>query len=369
MIRFLPLKEITDSYGASIPAAIQRVLDSGWYLHGPEVEAFESEFADYVGSSYCIGVGNGLDALTLSLQAMKDYYEWPENSEVILPGFTFIATAEAVIRAGLIPVFADVDDNALLTVETASRVLSNRTKAIVPVHLYGRAVDMPALVSWAKCNDLCVLEDAAQAHGAVIAGRHVGSWGDMAAFSFYPGKNLGALGDAGAVTTDNADLANKVRVLANYGAERKYYHTTLGVNSRLDEIQAAVLRLKLKRLDADNMHRVQVARLYAQYIHNPHVLIPYNGCTDNSVYHIYAVRCNQRERLQSFLHENGIETLIHYPLALSEQQALKHYVSSSHTALPKSLAWAHTELSIPMSPLIKDEEVATVAAAINNFRP
>lgn len=369
MIRFLPLKDITDSYGASIPAAIQRVLDSGWYLHGPEVESFEREFADYVGSSYCIGVGNGLDALTLCLRAMKDYYEWPEFSEIIVPGFTFIATAEAVVRAGLIPVFADVDDNALLTVEGASRVLSNRTKAILPVHLYGRAADMPALVSWAKSNDLCVLEDAAQAHGSVIAGRRVGSWGDMAAFSFYPGKNLGALGDGGAVTTDNADLANKVRVLANYGAERKYYHSILGINSRLDEIQAAVLRLKLKRLDADNAHRVRVARLYAQYIQNPHVVIPYNGCTDNCVYHIYAVRCHEREKLQRYLHENGIETLIHYPLALSEQQALKHYVTLFHPVLPKSLTWARTELSIPMSPLMKDEDVATVAAAINSFRP
>lgn len=367
MIRFLPLKDITERFGASMTVAIQRVLDSGWYLHGPEVEAFEREFAEYIGCLHCVGVGNGLDALTLSLMAMKEYYNWPADAEVIVPGLTFIATAEAVVRAGLTPVFADVDENALLTVETVSRVHTPNTKAVIPVHLYGKAADMVSLMKWARSSQLRVLEDAAQAHGAKIDGRKVGQWGEMAAFSFYPGKNLGALGDAGAVTTDNADLAHLVAVLSNYGAERKYYHSYLGLNSRLDELQAAVLRLKLQKLDADNSRRVQLAKNYARLINNPLVKIPYNGDIEGSVFHIYALRCGLRDKLQKHLFEHGVETLIHYPLALSEQQALAPYFKDSNHLLNNSLAWAHSELSIPMSPLLTDEEVEIIAAAINAF--
>lgn len=367
MIPYLPLNAITASFGSAIGQAVQQVVKSGRYLHGEQVDAFEREFASFLGCRQVVGVANGLDALTLSLMAMKLRFGWAGGDEVIVPDLTFMATAEAVVRAGLTPVWADVDADALLSVESAETLLSPRTRAVIPVHLYGAAADMARLTAWADAHGLKVLEDAAQAHGAVSGGRHVGAWGTMAAFSFYPGKNLGALGDGGAIATDDGELAHVARVLANYGAERKYVHTLMGMNSRLDEIQAAVLRVKLRRLDSDNACRRHVAALYARLITNPAVAKPYAGRTDGSVFHIYPLRSSRRDALQAHLLESSVETLIHYPLTISEQPAFDYLRSIRPASTPHASEWAKTELSLPMHPLMKEKEVRTVCEAINRF--
>ena len=362
MIPFLPLKEINRSYGAELLSAVQRVVEGGWYLHGQETQAFEAEFAAYVSAAHCIGVANGLDALTLSLMAMKIYHGWDDGAEVIVPDMTFVATAQAVTRAGLQPVLADVDERALLTASLAERVRTDRTRAVVPVHLYGYAAPMAELCAWAESHGLSVLEDAAQAHGAAEGGRLTGSWGEMAAFSFYPGKNLGALGDGGAVTTGNGELASLVRTLANYGADRKYHHIYKGLNSRLDELQAAALRVKLRRLDADNNRRRHIAQIYAARIRHPQVLLPYGGDTAQSVFHIYPVRCCRRQELQLHLQRLGIETLCHYPLTVSQQPAF-----SLHADTPVARRWAAEELSLPISPVLSDDDALAVCRAVNSF--
>ena len=362
MIPFLPLKEINRSYGAELLSAVQRVVEGGWYLHGQETQAFEAEFAAYVDAAHCIGVANGLDALTLSLMAMKIYHGWDDGAEVIVPDMTFVATAQAVTRAGLQPVLADVDERALLTASLAERVRTDRTRAVVPVHLYGHAAPMAELCAWAEIHGLSVLEDAAQAHGAAEDGRLTGSWGEMAAFSFYPGKNLGALGDGGAVTTGNGELASLVRTLANYGADRKYHHIYKGLNSRLDELQAAALRVKLRRLDADNNRRRHIAQIYAAHVRHPQVLLPYGGDTAQSVFHIYPVRCCRRQELQLHLLRLGIETLCHYPLTVSQQPAF-----SLHADTPVARRWAAEELSLPISPVLSDDDALAVCRAVNSF--
>lgn len=362
MIPFLPLREINESFQPALSEKIDQVVRSGRYLHGEETAAFEEEFARYVGTAHCVGVGNGLDALTLSLLAMKLMYGWSGEAEVIVPDMTFFATYEAVTRAGLRPVLADVDDRALLTAETAERVRSPRTKAVVPVHLYGHAAPMEELNAWAGSYGISVIEDTAQAHGATAGGRRAGSLGKMAAFSFYPGKNLGAMGDGGAVTTDDGELATLVRMLANYGAAEKYRHELPGVNSRLDELQAAVLRVKLPRLDEDNERRRRVAAVYARHISHPAVRVPYGGDTAGSVFHIYPLRCDRRDALAAHLRSQGVETLKHYPLAVSEQPAVDIPVPA-----PCSLRWARTELSLPVSPLLTEREAMRVCRAINDF--
>lgn len=362
MIHFLPLKEINASFEPALSAKVGEVVRSGWYLHGEETAAFEEEFARYVGTAHCIGVGNGLDALTLSLLAMKIMYGWDADAEVVVPNMTFIATYEAVVRAGLCPVLADVDDRALLTVETAERVRTERTKAVIPVHLYGHVALMKELNAWAERYGISVLEDAAQAHGATADGRKAGCLGKMAAFSFYPGKNLGALGDGGAVTTDDDELATLVRMLANYGAAVKYRHELPGVNSRLDELQAAVLRIKLQRLDEDNERRRKVAAVYARNISNPDVRVPYDGETGDSIFHIYPLRCNHRDQLLAHLKKHGVEALKHYPLAVSEQPAVDININT-----PLSLQWARTELSLPISPLLTEDDALKVCKVINKF--
>lgn len=368
-ITYLPLDRLTASFQPYLGEAVQQVVSSGRYLHGAEVEAFENEFAAYVGRAYCIGVANGLDALTLSLMALKFKYAWRDGDEVIVPAMTFIATAEAVVRAGLNPVLADVDDAALLTVEAAERVRTRRTRAVLPVHLYGAVAPMPELMEWAESHAIFVVEDAAQAHGARAYGRRAGAWGIAAAFSFYPGKNLGALGDGGAVVTDDSALAYLVRSYANYGAVRKYVHTLLGINSRLDEVQAAVLRIKLHRLDADNERRRTLAAFYNSHLNHPDVSLPYGGHTDQSVFHIYPLRTSHRQALQQHLQREGIETLIHYPHALCDQPALSPWSPAESDTLPVARQWAATELSLPLHPLLTDSEVLQVCEAVNRFNP
>lgn len=363
-IPFLPLNAIIARQHDALLAAADDVLCSGHYLHGEQTAAFEQEFAAYVGATHCVGVGNGLDALTLALMAMKQLEGWDDADEVILPAMTFIATAQAVSRAGLRPVFCDVSEDALIDVAAAERLITPRTRALLPVHLYGRVADMDALQALANRYNLKILEDAAQAHGATTPdGRRAGSLGTAAAFSFYPGKNLGALGDGGAVTTSDERLAERVRTLANYGASRKYHHDFLGLNSRLDELQAAFLRRRLTLLEADNAHRRHVAQLYNALITSPAVVKPYGGDL-GSVFHIYPLRCNARDALQAHLAAHGIETLIHYPLAVHQQRA---YADHNAEHFPMSERIAATELSLPISPVLTDDEARCVAEGVNSF--
>ncbi len=369
MIPFLPLDQITASFQPEIDNAIKRVTHSGWYLNGGELTNFEQSFAAFTGTTHCIGTGNGFDALTLALLAMKAEYGWNDEAEVILPAMTFVATALAVVRAGLHPILADVDSNAVLTPETVLPHLSSRTRALLPVHLYGRLAPIDGLAQLAEDHHLALLEDAAQAHGATLQGRRAGAWGTMAAFSFYPGKNLGALGDAGAVTTSDEALSQRVRMLANYGARQKYRHEALGLNSRMDEIQAAILQVKLSRLLADNKHRRNVARFYDSHIHHHLVTLPaLPEEPESHVWHIYPLRCPQRDALQRHLTARGIQTLIHYPFPIHLQPAIIPYIQQEDT-WPEALSIAQQELSLPISPLLTPEQMKAVADAVNDFRP
>jgi len=393
-IDFLNLQAVNARYGDELERAMQRVVSSGWYLHGQETAAFEREFAQFVGVAHCIGVGNGLDALTLVLQAWKDLEQWDDGDEVIVPANTFVATALAVSRIGLRPVFCDCRlDDALLDVASAEAVVSNRTRCIIPVHMYGRVCDMRAVNELAARHGLKVLEDACQAHGACghandacgAAEAHpsrsesasdvscrrkpmAGSLADAAAFSFYPGKNLGALGDGGAVTTSDDRLADYVRTLGNYGARRKYVHEQLGFNSRLDELQAAALRVKLRGLVADNDSRRALAQRYDVLLAgvNGLQLPPAAGgaMSSDCVYHIYPVRVRHRDRVQQSLADCGIQTLIHYPVPLHQQKAYAEYASLS---FPHAELWARTELSLPISPVLTEQEVDVVAAALRSL--
>lgn len=368
-VPYLPLRRINASFEPKLSQYIEAVAQRGWYLNGEELSTFEYDFSDFVGTTWCIGTGNGLDALTLSLMAMKHQQGWSAEAEVVVPAMTFVATAEAVIRAGLTPVLADVDENALLTAQTAERVLTPQTRVLLPVHLYGQLAPMNELLELAKAHHLMVLEDAAQAHGAKRYGRSAGNWGNMAAFSFYPGKNLGALGDAGAVTTNSEELAELVRTLANYGATHKYYHEMLGINSRMDELQAAALKLKLLRLDEDNARRRHIAAIYRQAISNPSVSLPPSSLDEDHVYHIFAVRCKQREALQQHLEAHRVSTLIHYPFTLAEQPALAPWCGQRTSQdFPQATAWAREEISLPIWPLMTDDEAHFVADAVNNFQ-
>ena len=363
-IPFLDLKAITASFEPELSAAVTETIQSGWYLNGIQNKSFEKEFAQYVGAKFCIGVGNGLDALTLILTAMKQLEGWKNRDEVIVPAMTFIATAEAVNRAGLTPVFCDVTDDFVINPDLIVDKITPQTRAILPVHLYGKMGDMVALQVIAQVHGLKLIEDAAQAHGANFYGQRAGSIGDAAGFSFYPGKNLGALGDGGAVTTNNKKLAERVRMLANYGARKKYFHEKKGCNSRLDEMQAAILRVKLHRLDEDNQRRQEIARAYSEGIHNPLVKIPYDGICEESIFHVYPIRCKQRDALQTYLAEAGIETLIHYPVAVHQQKAYGYNNAESY---PVAEAIAAEELSLPMSPLMTKEETEYIIEKINLF--
>ncbi len=374
MIHYYDLKRVNDSFGNDLYNAANSVLHSGWFVKGKEVEAFEREYADYVGVRYCVGVGNGLDALTAVLLAWKQMYGWADNDEVILPANTYIATALAVSRIGLRPVFCEPHVDVPTIDETQlESLITPRTRAIIPVHLYGLMCRMDQINKIARKHGLKVLEDACQAHGAFhysgggqelwsLFGMRAGNIGDAAAFSFYPAKNLGCLGDGGAVTTNDAELATVVRSITNYGQTSKYVHDRIGFNSRLDEVQAAVLRVKLGRLDKDNRRRMEIAHYYSTHISNPAVqLLP--DITDSShVYHIYAIRCHNRNQLKDSLLEQGVECLIHYPTPIHKQKA---YSECSALQLPVAERWSDEELSLPLSPVMTDEEVRQVVDCIN----
>lgn len=366
MIPFLDLKKETERYASDIKEAISCVIDSGWYILGEEKTRFENNFAAYCGVKHCIGVGNGLDAIRLILMAYLETGELKEGDEVILPANTFIATALAVSQCGLIPVFADCNVSTFnIDPLSVKEKLSGKTKAIIAVHLYGRVAPMDELQQIADNHNLKLIEDAAQAHGAIYRGRRTGCLADAAAFSFYPTKNLGALGDAGAVTINNDNLAHIIRNLANYGSDSKYLYKYKGLNSRLDEMQAAVLSVRLKYLDRDNLRRRQIADSYATRINNSDILLPETGDDGEHVFHLYVIRSSQRDKLQCYLLENDIQTQIHYPLPIHKQEA---YSECQNVNLPV-VGLVHNEiLSLPLYPSLGDEEVDKIVCVLNNWR-
>lgn len=338
------------------------VFDSGHYIQSQEGKEFEKEFASFCNSDHCVACANGLDAIHMILRAM----DIGPGDEVIVPSNTFIATALAVSFAGATPVLVDPDlETYNLTADNLGEVLSEKTKAIIPVHLYGQAADMDPIVDFAKKHNLKVIEDAAQSHGATYKGRIVGNLGDAAAFSFYPGKNLGALGDAGAVVTNDADLAAKVRAIGNYGSDYKYHHIYPGINSRLDEIQAGMLRIKLRHLPEVNEFRQKVAAKYLDGIKNPAIVLPRIGKDRTHVWHIFAIRTKKKDELQGYLKNLGIGTLCHYPTAIHNQKA---YAGLSHGPLPLAELISAEELSLPLYYGMGDDQIEYVIDALNNFR-
>ncbi len=364
-IPYYSLQHISDSFQPELSKAISTATASGWYLQGKENEEFEKTFAQYCGTTHCVGVGNGMDALTLIFLAYQAMGVMGAQDEVIVPANTCIATIIGILRAGLTPVLCEPTlDSCNIDVEQIERLITPRTRAILPVHLYGRCAPMEAICQLAFKHRLKVVEDCAQAHGAIYKTRKVGSWGDAAGFSFYPSKNLGALGDGGAVTTNDKEVARLVRVLGNYGSSAKYVHDYMGINSRLDEVQAAVLRVKLKRLDDDNNRRRAVAQRYINGISNPLIRLLAMTNSDENVYHIFPLFTPQRDRLQAHLTACGIQTLIHYPIPPHHQKALSRF---AHLSLPITEQIHREELSLPMSPLLTNEEVQQVIDAVNQF--
>jgi len=360
MIPFLDLQAINAQYRDELVAAATRVIDSGWYIQGTEVKAFEEEFADYCGSKHCIGVANGLDALTLTLRAWKEMGKLKEGDEVIVPANTYIASILAITENRLKPVLVEPDEATFnLCPEKTAAAITPNTKAIVAVHLYGQISPMPELMQLADQHGLLVLEDAAQAHGASIEGRKAGSWGHAAGFSFYPGKNLGALGDGGAVTTDDEELAKTIRALGNYGSHKKYENLYQGVNSRLDEIQAAMLRVKLRHLDEEIESRREVAEYYLAHINNSKIQLPVVGCSESHVWHLFVVRSSMRAELQMHLAEHGVQTMIHYPVPPHQQQAY-HEKFMPNYLLPITEKLSREVLSLPIGPLASRKSLQRV---------
>lgn len=346
--------------------AIQEVLDCNWFIRGAKAKIFESEFAKYCGVKYCVGCGNGLDALYLLLKA----YEIKEGDEVIIPSNTFIATALAVTHVGAVPVFVEPEiDTYTIDATKIEEKITKNTKAIIPVHLYGQAADMDKINEIARKYGLVVIEDAAQAHGVKYEEKRAGSLGDAAGFSFYPGKNLGAMGDAGAITTNDQKIAERVRALSNYGSDFKYHHIYQGVNSRMDEMQASILSVKLKRLDAWNQCRQEIASRYLKEIQNEKIIKPAVITNGIHVWHIFALRAKSRpdrENLRRHLAEHGIETNIHYPIPIHLQIGYKNLGIKQGT-FPVAEEISDTELSIPMYYGLKEDEVDYIIKVINEF--
>ena len=359
-VSFLPMEKELDS---DLRDAFNRVFTRSWYIEGQEDAAFEKAFSAFCGTKYCIGVGNGLDALMLILKAL----DIGEGDEVIVPSNTYIATALAVTYVGAKPVFVEPEMETFnIDPSRIEAAVTARTKAIMPVHLYGRACDMDPIMSIAAKYSLRVIEDCAQAHGATYKGRKVGTFGDAAGFSFYPGKNLGALGDAGAVVTDNEDIAVKVRALGNYGSDYKYHHIYKGNNSRLDELQAAFLSAKLPHLERMNAARRQIADRYLSEIKNPAVILPLVSEEYVPVWHIFGIRCSRRDELEKHLSSRGIITNKHYPIPMHLQECYRD-LGFSEGDFPIAEEISRTELSLPMFYGMTDAEVQAVISAVNDF--
>jgi len=361
MIDFYNFKKVYEPYKNEINEAIGRVIDNGSFILGDEVADFENKFAQYCGTKYCLGVGNGLDALILTLIA----YDFPPNSEVIVPSNTFIATILAISHAGLKPVLVEPDIlNYNIDPNEIKKYITNKTRAIIPVHLYGRLAPMAMINAIAKEHALIVIEDAAQAHGAFTNGKKAGSFGNAAGFSFYPGKNLGCFGDGGAITTDDESLYLKLSALRNYGSLKKYSNLYKGYNSRLDEVQAAILKIRLKHLDSENNARRKVSEFYRKNIKNEKVILPFLESEESHVWHLFTVRSTYREDLRTFLESKGIMTLIHYPIAPHKQGAYSEWREESFPISEK----IHNEIfSLPMSPVLTSLELETIVEAVNAY--
>lgn len=363
-IPFVSFKPMERELDKELRNAFERVYMRSWYIEGVEDENFEKAFAEYCGVNYCVGTGNGLDALFLALKALGI----KEGDEVIVPSNTYIATALAVTYTGATPIFVEPDIRTFNIDSTKiENAITDKTKAIMPVHLYGQPCDMEPIMEIAKKHNLYIVEDCAQAHGAKYNGKVIGSFGDAAGFSFYPGKNLGALGDAGATVTNNEELAKKVRALGNYGSDYKYHHVYQGNNSRLDELQAAFLAAKLPHLDKVNVERRRIADKYLKEIKNPEVILPYVPTYAEPVWHIFGIRCNRRSELEKYLNDAGIGTNKHYPIPMHLQECYKD-LGFKKGDYPIAEEISETELSIPMYYGMTDQEIQYVINQINEFK-
>jgi dTDP-4-amino-4,6-dideoxygalactose transaminase len=365
MIPFLDLKSVNQQYQQELKDACSRVIDSGWYIMGEELKSFEHEFAAYCGIRHTIGVASGLDALTLVFRAWIELGKLKAGDEVIVQANTYIASMFAITENNLVPILVEPDPHSYnLDLIKLRAAITSKTKAILPVHLYGQLSPMPEILAIAEEFNLLVFEDCAQAHGAEINSRRAGSWGDAAGFSFYPGKNLGALGDAGAIVTDDDELANVLSALRNYGSHKKYENVYQGVNSRLDEIQAAMLRVKLKHLPTETVCRQKIAARYLSGINNPKIQLPLNKCPLSHVWHLFVVQCENRSMLQGYLNDAGIQSLIHYPVPPHKQLA---YPNWHHLSLPITEQLHQQVLSLPIGPNMSDEIVDNIISVLNQY--
>lgn len=364
-VPFLSLKDVTDKYSQEYHEAVNRVIDSGWYLQGKENEAFEAEYSKYIGTKYTVGCANGLDALILILRAYIEMGVMDEGDEIIVPANTYIATILAITKNNLVPVLVEPTfENLEIDDSLIESKITPKTKGIMIVHLYGRNACTQKIIDLCKKYNLKLMEDNAQAHGCVFNGKRTGAIGDAAAHSFYPGKNLGAFGDAGAVTTNDEKLAKTVRALANYGSSKKYVFDYVGQNSRLDEINAAMLRVKLSHLEEDNAERKKVAQKYIEGINNPKIKLPLTLPMENNVFHLFPIFAENRDELQKYLADKGITTVIHYPIAPHKQKCYSQWNSMS---LPITERIADQELSLPMSPVLTEEQVLYVIDWLNKW--
>ncbi len=361
MINFLDLHKINERFRKETDDRIKQVLDSGWYLLGEQDKIFEKNFAAYCGAKHCIGCANGLEALSLIIKG----YGFGTGDEIIVPANTYIASILAITQNGCTPVLVEPDITTYnINPNLIEEKITSKTKAIMVVHLYGQAVQMEKIWQIAKKHNLKIIEDSAQAHGAIYQNRKTGNLGNASGFSFYPGKNLGCLGDGGCVTTNDDELAFKIRAIANYGSDYKYHHIFKGVNSRLDEIQAAVLDVKLKYLDEDNQKRRKIAKYYRDNIKNKKIILPSTYNEDSHVWHIFAIRTKNRDKLQKYLEENEIQTNIHYPVPPHKQECYKEW---GHLSFPITEQIHREVLSLPMSPVLTDEEAEKIVEVINKW--
>lgn len=365
----MDLKAVNAQYELELEQACKKVIKSGWYIQGNECEQFEKEFANYCGTKFAIGVANGLDALSLTLLAYKELGIVSDGDEVIVPSNTFIASILAISQNRLVPILVEPDINSyLIDVSNIEKNITSKTKIIMPVHLYGKTCNMVEIKKLADKYNLIVIEDAAQSHGAFYEDKKSGNLGDAGGFSFYPGKNLGALGDAGAVTTNDEELASVIRALGNYGSKKKYENFYKGVNSRLDEIQAAILRVKLRYLDTEIERRQKIAEYYLKNINNPLIILPLNNLDlskDSCVWHLFVIRVNDRNNLQQYLYKNGIQTLIHYPIPPHKQQA---YIEWNQINFPISEKIHNEALSLPISGVQNIKDTKKIVDVLNKFK-
>ncbi len=367
MIKFLDLQKVNAQYKEELKQAANDVIDSGWFLLGNKVKQFEEDLATFIGVKHAVACANGLDALRLIFRAYIETGAMSTGDEVIIPANTYIASALAVSDNKLIPVLVEPDLNSYnIDITKIEEAVTDKTKAIMLVHLYGQSVWSKEIEKLAQKYNLKIIEDNAQAIGAKFDGKKTGSLGDAAGFSFYPGKNLGALGDSGAVTTNSSELANVIRAVANYGSDIKYQNKYKGLNSRMDEIQAAFLSVKLKYIDKENRIRQEISKYYRTHIKNKHIILPkvVSDNENNHVWHLFVIRTADREKLQKYLGENNIQTLIHYPIAIHKQEA---YQELNHLTLPITEKIHKEVLSLPISPVMTQEDIEKVVHIINNY--